>query len=315
MHAAPEPYKLGRMADLPDHLLPLLHDRWSCFFAGSSSKRCGRFCLRWSSVSCHVLPRALGGSRHCDAHEADGAQSRRSCTFSRRLAEPFRLSSQQPCERLSRKSRLSSSRAVAERDRHVRHVAPCRKRKASFLIPEELYQEARDAVAFLGGPPLYLYARHLAEEALGDKTFELKRKHNKASRFRSLLAGSRRVAPSEQLVSRQACHMPITDKTRKILWGRSGNRCAICKRELVVDATPGDDESVVGDECHIISESKPEGSRNVPGVTIEEADSYQNLVLLAKIHHKIIDDQVNKYPASELNRIKHEHTSPGCSII
>ncbi len=102
--------------------------------------------------------------------------------------------------------------------------------------------------------------------------------------------------------------MPITDKTRKILWGRSGNRCAICKRELVVDATPGDDESVVGDECHIIS-SKPEGPRNVPGVTIEEADSYQNLVLLCKIHHKIIDDQVNKYPASELNRIKHEHES------
>lgn len=57
------------------------------------------------------------------------------------------------------------------------------KRKASFLIPEELYQEARDAVAFLGGPPLYLTLAHLAEEALGDKLAELKRKHNKGKPF------------------------------------------------------------------------------------------------------------------------------------
>ena len=47
--------------------------------------------------------------------------------------------------------------------------------------------------------------------------------------------------------------MPITDKTRKILWGRSGNRCAICKNELVIDATGQDAESVVAEECHIIS--------------------------------------------------------------
>ena len=47
--------------------------------------------------------------------------------------------------------------------------------------------------------------------------------------------------------------MAISDKTRKLLWGRSGSRCAICKRELIISATTGDDESIVGDECHIIS--------------------------------------------------------------
>ena len=47
--------------------------------------------------------------------------------------------------------------------------------------------------------------------------------------------------------------MAITDKTRKILWGRSGNLCAICRRELVMDATTKDDESVIGDECHMVA--------------------------------------------------------------
>ena len=67
--------------------------------------------------------------------------------------------------------------------------APCAtrrrmpKRKASFLIPEELYQEARDAVAFLGGPPLYLTLAQLAEDSLRDKLDELKQKHNRGKPF------------------------------------------------------------------------------------------------------------------------------------
>jgi hypothetical protein len=48
--------------------------------------------------------------------------------------------------------------------------------------------------------------------------------------------------------------MGISDRTRKILWGRSGNRCALCRRELVEEGTAVDAESVVGDECHIIGE-------------------------------------------------------------
>lgn len=71
----------------------------------------------------------------------------------------------------------------------LQKLAPCAtrrfmpKRKASFLIPEELYQEARDAVAFLGGPPLYLTLAQLAEDALRDKLDELKEQHNKGKPF------------------------------------------------------------------------------------------------------------------------------------
>ncbi|MFD0084198.1 hypothetical protein [Priestia megaterium] len=50
--------------------------------------------------------------------------------------------------------------------------------------------------------------------------------------------------------------MPVSNKARKILWGRSANRCAICKKELVEHATSLDDSSVIGEECHIISAKK-----------------------------------------------------------
>ena len=54
--------------------------------------------------------------------------------------------------------------------------------------------------------------------------------------------------------------MSITDRTRKVLWGRSGNLCAYCRRVLVEDGTAFSDESVVGDECHMIGE-KPGAAR------------------------------------------------------
>ncbi len=88
--------------------------------------------------------------------------------------------------------------------------------------------------------------------------------------------------------------MPISDKTRKILWGRSGNRCAVCRLELVVDRTSADDESVVGEECHIISE-KGRGPRNDPAFPADQIDKPENLILLCCVHHKMIDDQYETY--------------------
>ena len=100
--------------------------------------------------------------------------------------------------------------------------------------------------------------------------------------------------------------MAITDKTRKILWGRSGNRCAICKHELVVDATPKDDESVIGDECHILS-GLPNGPRNDQTFPENKLDSYENLILLCRIHHKMVDDQPETYTPDILRNMKLNH--------
>ena len=100
--------------------------------------------------------------------------------------------------------------------------------------------------------------------------------------------------------------MPISDRTRKILWGKSGNRCAICKKELVIDSTPIDDESVVGDECHIVSAQK-NGPRYDERYSQKDIDTYQNLLLLCRVHHKMIDDQHETYIAELLSKIKENH--------
>jgi len=100
--------------------------------------------------------------------------------------------------------------------------------------------------------------------------------------------------------------MTITDKPRKILWGRSGNRCAICKQELVIDTTCSDDESVVGEECHIIS-GRPTGPRYDPTFPKEQIDSYENLILLCRVHHKMVDDQHETYTADFLRQTKANH--------
>lgn len=100
--------------------------------------------------------------------------------------------------------------------------------------------------------------------------------------------------------------MPISDKTRKILWGRSGNRCAICKHELIIDATHTDDESIIGDECHIISRQL-QGPRHDPAFLEGKLDAYENLILLCRIHHKMIDDQGETYTADILQQMKSSH--------
>lgn len=86
--------------------------------------------------------------------------------------------------------------------------------------------------------------------------------------------------------------MTISDRDRKILWGRSGERCAICRRKLVADRRGRDSESAVGDEAHIVARS-PGGPRFRE---MEEGvvDSYENRILLCKVDHKVVDDQLEE---------------------
>jgi len=100
--------------------------------------------------------------------------------------------------------------------------------------------------------------------------------------------------------------MAITDKTRKLIWGKSGNRCAMCRHVLCIDATLLDDESIIGDECHIVSK-RENGPRFDPDYLDEKLDSYENLILLCRIHHKQIDDQYTTYTTEILKKIKENH--------
>ena len=100
--------------------------------------------------------------------------------------------------------------------------------------------------------------------------------------------------------------MPLSDKTRKLLWGRSGNRCAICKNELSIDATESDDESIIGEECHIISK-KTNGPRFKEQIGDSNLDAYENLILLCRVHHKLIDDQPIEYSEEKIKETKSKH--------
>jgi hypothetical protein len=91
-----------------------------------------------------------------------------------------------------------------------------------------------------------------------------------------------------------------------MLWGRSANRCAICRCELVMDPTETDDEAIIGDECHIVAQER-EGPRGESSLDFEQRDKYNNLLLLCKVHHKLIDDQPNTYTVERLREIKAAH--------
>ena len=100
--------------------------------------------------------------------------------------------------------------------------------------------------------------------------------------------------------------MGISARDRKLLWGRSGSRCAMCRNELIKLGKPGDDESIIGDECHIVSAAAG-GPRHDPDFPQERADRYANLLLLCKVHHKLIDDQEMKYTVPYLTDLKVTH--------
>ena len=71
-------------------------------------------------------------------------------------------------------------------------------------------------------------------------------------------------------------------------------------------SAPGDDESIIGDECHIVSGACG-GPRYDPSFARENVDDYSNLILLCKNHHKLIDDQESQYNASRLTELKAKH--------
>jgi hypothetical protein len=93
-----------------------------------------------------------------------------------------------------------------------------------------------------------------------------------------------------------------------MLWGRAAGRCAepTCRRQLFEDATETDDPSVIGENCHIVAE-KDDGPRPNPAMPLEARNAYSNLILMCRNHHKMIDDQENKYTVERLHDMKDAH--------
>ena len=82
----------------------------------------------------------------------------------------------------------------------------------------------------------------------------------------------------------------MKERDLKILWGRSGNRCARCKLELTI----GGDRETVGEMAHIVGK-KMDGPRGNEDLPIEERDKYSNLILLCPTHHRDGHCQLNYF--------------------
>lgn len=70
-------------------------------------------------------------------------------------------------------------------------------------------------------------------------------------------------------------------------------------------ATRDDDASIVGDECHIVSNASS-GPRHDPFL-VGDPDDYENLLLLCKTDHKMVDDQTGTYSVEKLKQLKAQH--------
>ncbi len=62
---------------------------------------------------------------------------------------------------------------------------------------------------------------------------------------------------------------------------KSGNLCAFeaCRRPLAIEVEQSGRTSIVSQEAHIVAE-KPDGPRGESALTLEERNSYPNLVLV-----------------------------------
>lgn len=80
----------------------------------------------------------------------------------------------------------------ARREAAPQPPRPSRKVRATFHIPEDLLEEARDAAVALSGPPHRLTLATLAETALRNELDRLKREHNGGSAFPEREEGSLR---------------------------------------------------------------------------------------------------------------------------
>lgn len=103
--------------------------------------------------------------------------------------------------------------------------------------------------------------------------------------------------------------MAITPTTIKRLYTKSNNRCAYpgCRAPIIVDQT------LVGEMCHIRARRK--GPRFDPTLSPAQRDAFDNLLLLCRTCHKVVDSAPDKYPPELLVDFKQKHEQSGnCEI-
>ncbi|MGM7448926.1 UNVERIFIED_ORG: HNH endonuclease [Idiomarina abyssalis] len=100
--------------------------------------------------------------------------------------------------------------------------------------------------------------------------------------------------------------MAIKQKDIKLLWGRSGNRCAVCKVELTQDKNAVNSSFALGEQAHIVGE-KSGSARSQSLLDVDKRNSYHNLILLCPNHHTEVDNNEDDWPVEKLFHIKSKH--------
>lgn len=100
----------------------------------------------------------------------------------------------------------------------------------------------------------------------------------------------------------------ISKLTLKVLYTLSGDQCAHpdCTNSIIEPATEKSDALIKAQICHILAVSE-KGPRGRPGLTTKELNSPENLILLCRDHHAVIDGQHESYPADMLKDWKKDH--------
>lgn len=99
--------------------------------------------------------------------------------------------------------------------------------------------------------------------------------------------------------------MSVSERTSKLIWGQCAARCCICKTDLVHAPIAGA-TSLLGEVAHIVGETK-KAARGDSQLTRAERNEPENLLLLCRPDHKIIDDDPLTYPVHALQEIKANH--------
>lgn len=98
----------------------------------------------------------------------------------------------------------------------------------------------------------------------------------------------------------------------KVLISLSRGRCALCRKELVAEATDADSAAIIGVAAHIRGEN-PGSARHDPQQPAPERNKYLNLIYLCNDCHTTIDKQENSYPVDLLliKKVEHEKWALG----
>ncbi len=102
--------------------------------------------------------------------------------------------------------------------------------------------------------------------------------------------------------------MTISYNDQKMLFQRSGNRCAYpdCNKLLTFPETAVDGGGTVSEVAHIVAQ-RPDGPRGGYPLPPSERDKYDNLILLCEEDHHRVDKQVHYFTVERLRQMKCDH--------